>query len=1068
MLFQIFLLSTFTWSVGMQTAHAGETEDRQVDRAALDTQARAITKLKQLLGRSRGTEQEAAILLRLAESQHEAAAVEFRLQQGLARSQKKNLNDLVVTLDRLISRFGDFDRLDQALFFRAQAFDELEKKDRANADYSRLVQTFPQSLWAIQSHMALADMAIDAGDHAKAIAHLKEVEKFPEDHHYPFALYKLAWGHYNLKLFTVALSYLERNVRFYDARVVVAPNGERHFGPSDEAIRETSLLDSALFFVEALEAKTPDHSVSDAYDAFKKLEKGPLLGKMLVRFAKLLRSHRHEAELLAFSQQMAKKEAERPETLEILLTVLEHQFNQHRFQEIAVTSRDLVELCQGNLEKFKKTESYAVVTRTLGETAERLQAMTVKNKKADEVGTLNRTLNEMYGSLIAILEVGDSRIPKIHYNLAEAQFELGRFKESTSHYRWVIEKASSKDRKALPDVEVKAIASRYEELREQGSIPKEIKAWNLADDVILPLEGPVAEWITWVDSAAGSLASKPATSPAASNDAFDTFAFEAVRTLYSQKRIVNALKRMTTTTANQPKSKFATAAATLVIDTYVVTQDWAKIVAYSEGLLKADAWKSSPFAATLRKSAADAFFKTVEFAYQAKKTDEVLKLSRELERRYPESARTADALFLAAQSAQAAQNRELATELFGRVMTRAQSTDPITRRTAVLARAQLMESSLDFEAALADYEAYLKLDTQAPVGIQKKRIQLSWVLGKSLPECAVPVTDQTSDEIRSECRKRDLLARLLKAQKEKIDTTTEEGDEEADVDPDAKDRVKDALADSKETKAVSALLELRSYRKMAFRSRLVLVRAIAQNWEFLDPLSQIQALPLMNRLLPEVFAYNRGKLSKLVPLKKPSPQAIARRMEWIREFELTAAKVSTLPWTALRASYLAEMGKIYAEFVATLRELPLPQDLPEAEVRDYQKALAEIVDPFTAKAAELTKRAAELDGFKKMGSQGNEINEDTLVDRFDDLRWLDPSRAKKAGSLQKLWLGSWQKGEWARVAFLTEELARATQISTSSQRGLRALLLARLGADAEARIEFEQATAKVLSQGGAK
>ena len=244
----------------------------------------------------------------------------------------------------------------------------------------------------------------------------------------------------------------------------------------------------------------------------------------------------------------------------------------------------------------------------------------------------------------------------------------------------------------------------------------------------------------------------------------------------------------------------------------------------------------------------------------------------------------------------------------------------------------------------------------------------------------------------------------------------------------------------------------------------MLIRAVAQNWEFLDPLSQIQALPLMNRLLPEVFSYGRGKLAHLVPLKKASPQAIARRMEWIREFELTAAKVSGLPWTALRASYLAEMGKIYGEFVATLRELPLPQDLPENEVREYQKALAEIVDPFTAKSAELTKRATELAAFQK----GSDVNEEILMRHFDDLRWLDPSRAKKAGALQKLWLSSWIKGEWARVAFLTDELARSTQISASSQRGLRALLLAKVGADAEARAEFEQATAKLLSQGGAK
>ena len=46
---------------------------------------------------------------------------------------------------------------------------------------------------------AQGDFAMDENNHALAVSYFEPVEKFPEDPHYPFALYRLAWSHYNLK-----------------------------------------------------------------------------------------------------------------------------------------------------------------------------------------------------------------------------------------------------------------------------------------------------------------------------------------------------------------------------------------------------------------------------------------------------------------------------------------------------------------------------------------------------------------------------------------------------------------------------------------------------------------------------------------------------------------------------------------------------------------------------------------------------------------------------------------------------------------------------------------------------
>ena len=178
-------------SVKGRSAEGSEAWDRDVDQVALQAQDAAAHKLLKLIKKYANTRGESALLMRLSEVYDESSSIEFRIEYARSHRTKTPvalgkyhsiLKSEVDTLSRLISVYPQFFSLDQSLFMRGKAYEELEDKVRAKADYLALVQGFPRSSRVTSAYMALAEMAITANQHQEAISYLKEVERSPEAH----------------------------------------------------------------------------------------------------------------------------------------------------------------------------------------------------------------------------------------------------------------------------------------------------------------------------------------------------------------------------------------------------------------------------------------------------------------------------------------------------------------------------------------------------------------------------------------------------------------------------------------------------------------------------------------------------------------------------------------------------------------------------------------------------------------------------------------------------------------------------------------------------------------------
>ena len=1069
--------------VTMQKA-ANEQYERDVDQVALYSQENAIAKLTILLKKYRGTSQEPVLLSKLADLQQQRSSIIFRISHGISHHSKKGLdlarytrsmNETISTLNALIGKYPNFDEISHAYFMRGKSYEEIKNVERATKDFLHLVKEFPDSEDAIGAYMSLADFAIEAQDHPRAITYLKEVEKHPEDTHYPFALYRLAWSYYNLKNIPTTLSYAERHIAYYNAKK--EKTEAQDLDTSDQALKENTLLDLTVFYFEGYEEKLAQYQLPEALPYFKKIESGPVLGRMIQRFAKLLRSHSHEADLIAWKDRVLLTESERPESLDVLLTVYEFQQNKRAFSQLVETAQDMIKL-YGNHPKY---ESFGHAQKMLLETAEGLQQIIVKNKGASEVHGLSTTLASIYDSFTKMVDESDIRIPRVHYNLAETLFTIKDYPEATLNYRWVVDHGNWKNTKDIKDASLKAIAARYEVLLQKGMIPKDIVAKSLAKNSTAKADPLLGEWISWLDAHVKH-----------NSEGTENFLFEANRALYAQDHIVEAVDRLHTFARKFPKSTYAIPAASLVLDTSIATADWEKTHELATDYMEVNDWKKSDFSKRLFAVAADSFYKQVEGKHRLKDYGGTLKLADRFIKNYGKSERLGDCLSLAGNAALLTGDKPRAQEYFSKVI----SDGKISENTgnALLARATLSEEKYNFQAAASDYRVYLGLptallktnETQLDL-LRRKTLMLTWLSGDMSDLHVLLETKSVCNEkLGEECDKFGALAALENGPGSMSEKTID----------DAFEKARKTVGD---TRTLFATIALEGAKGLAFRDRLLMVRFAAEGWSELDPIVKFTLIPYLTVSIPHVFELNRMQMGEVAPLRADA-KYITHRVDMIHEMENAAAKVVKLPWSRIRAEVVSETAALYMDLSRGLSAIPAPKNLSTSDLTAYEDTIRKLTVPFEEKGQDMRGKAFEIaskfsiesESFAKISDpyfaenpsvakslktkadqtiHPKELDLNLLVELDPIGSWKAIKSAKNtdygddsAKLLKVQWLRALNQKHWSQVAFFMQEAHNRALIQPGALGVVKAISLARVGARGEALNELDEARRDLLPE----
>lgn len=1087
-------------------AFGNEQHERDVDEAALAAQDKAIARLNQLLKKYRGTSQEPVLLSKLADFQQQNAAILFRLSHGRASHNlaryHQGMKAAIATFSQLIARYPRFEEVHRAYYGRGKGYEETGDQARATQDYLHLVQHFPEVDEAASAFMALAEYAIQAGDHAKAIQYLTQVEKRQDSPHYPFALYKLAWAHYNLKNIATALNYAERQISFYNSRL---PSGDRKQSDdgavsSDTALRENTLLDISVFYFEGYEQKGSQFTLDNAMAYFKSIDNGPSLGRMLSRFAKLLRSHGHDSDLITWKDQVLATQFDRPETLDVVLLATEYQLNKRRYPQLVESVQDIVRLHQ----KHAGYEGFAAAQKLVIEAAETLQASMLKHKTADDVKSYSQTLATLYDSFTKIVPESDPRIPRVHFNLAETLFAIQDFPGATVHYRWVVDHVKPRDLKAnmaasrrknaltnapveegdLLDASLRAVASRYEVLRRKQLIPTDLKPRAIEKGSPNSLDPLVAEWVGWLDEHVKQ----------SDRDA-SQFIFEASRALYARGHVSAALDRLMAFVKKYPKSPLAPGAAGLVLDTWIATQDWVRTYELATEFRRLPAFSTGDFSNKLGTIAADAFYKRVEVAHKQADYSTTLSLADDFVKLFPTNRKVSDALALAGGAALASNEKGRALGYFGRLIEAAKANPKDVGGqnlgAALLARGQLSEDRYRFAAAARDYRTFLslpagsfKMDGSKADDLRRKTLILSW-LAPDPAELRLSLDSPAlcTSSTESECARLRVLALLNDADRARTPEVTAEAF--------ANSRKNDF---DKQTRALWAVVALEGARNLTFRDRHVALRNAAAGWEELEPLARFTVLPRLTNSIPLAFSLNRAALKDVAPLRADE-RYITRRVEVVRELENAAAAVMKLPWARIRAETLNEVAGAYIDFAHGILTLQPPKGLSAEETAAYADTMRKITLPFEEKGQEMRAKAFEIasrnaieeDSFKRISepffaenpSQAKRLKPAAQIDApaslgVDTLAALDPSgdwgkvgRAVTRApasididdpvvNVKALWYAALRARQWAQVAFFMQEAHEKALVSAGVFSAVKAVSLAGAGARGEALAELEE------------
>ena len=322
---------------------------------------------------------------------------------------KEALKNALATYIKIEKTWPDFKDLDGVTFNHGLACLQDGQINCAKERMMNLLRAFPQSKFASDANLTLAEIQYDSHDFAGA---LKYYAKVPEGRTYSYAQYKSAWSNYNLKDTSKAIRLMKSVVR-------VPRNGETNL--TTEALR-----DLALF----LESDSQPHK----YLLFFKEVCGSVCGSQeisetLITLGNLLSSHDKLKELESLASELSVQSSYRSTRVKLVLILaanLDKQPLKHNLHERVVSSlKEGFTLCHDKPSTDTKLEPQAESCLELVNLTKDLA------KKWTEENKFPRWTLQALDILIKYESTPDEHL---HQARAELLFQLNEFKNAEVEY----------------------------------------------------------------------------------------------------------------------------------------------------------------------------------------------------------------------------------------------------------------------------------------------------------------------------------------------------------------------------------------------------------------------------------------------------------------------------------------------------------------------------------------------------------------------------------------------------------------------------------------------------------
>ncbi len=1005
-----------------------ERMDRVVDEAAVSSRETAIVNIKRILRMKRGTKEEAGLLWRLAEMEWRSSKNHFRVgvsRGGKAESNKRYddlLHAVVDHTSELLQRFPKFKEIRNVLLLRGKAYEELKQKNLALKDYLVYIDRYAHEPQTVSVRLMAADVMAEFNQHKEILAILRPVDLTKShDGLVGHVVERQALAYFYTEAYAEALKKAEWMLR-YDRSKNLHLEKVSHY---DEVIAMV-----ALFYGTAFEKRLAGYSLEHALEYFHKLEKGQAHSKLSHEFVIVMRSKEMQAEVIEWKDLHLKRIPDNYATLMALVDAYDAIINWKMYPKFSAIEKDFDKFFDQNpafIARAQNEEYFKKFKKNLLDFADKIYS-TLPKKDASVAD--HQVISEPYLTALnaysRIADAKDEVKAKVRFRIGE--FYVGMrdwdkaqraFTEVYLAKNFIVTDPSLRD-----SARIKAMTARYDYFKDQGIIPKSLKALPLSASANKkPLPQDVYEWIKWVDEvAAGQNTTTPKAVAAVNKDpkaapvveanpkeTMDKLLFEANRLFYSYGDIDTAYKRMLQYVGTRPDSKLTPPTCALIMDTLIESEAWVATRTLSMKFLTMPNVAVGEFKTKLQVLEQDSHYKIIQNFYKTKDYPKVVQFGEEHLKLYPQTKRKVDIIAMLGKASIETQNQEASLAYMNQVIELSPNHD--SAGAAYFVRAQDHEKAFRFKQAFDDYYKIYRLPAdkrglgEKDLGNLKKKLFILGLtsddqgilklLGQAPEFCGV---DKPDPDLRVECD-RFVATQLLKKEDRRTPwQLVEAGDK--------------ATASARSAWYAAALMKGGPLPNSVIKR---VIEDLQKSMDKLDPMTQMEVLSSLNVSVPAIFekkvetVESLSKIDKRIDYLKNS---LEKRVREVTGLENLAAAMILLPSPEVRVNVLGRLSQAFLKVAEEIRAIPVPKGFQAEEAEVFKQAMAQLIVPLTQKYEQIGQQSWEIS--KKFGLKTFWVDALTLEQTGHEFEGLNIQWNERQALLESL-PEDFKKTPWAHA-----------------------------------------------------
>lgn len=500
--------------------------------------------------------------------------------------------------EQILRNYPQYQRADEAIYYMASALQDTGNRKEAVKQYAKLVKMYPDSQYVPDAFVQIGEYYFDENNAYQALTAYQKAASFQNSDKYPFALYKLAWCYFNVGEYAKSIETMKGVVSYSMTA------GEESAAGRKLQLQDEALKDLVRFFADAGE-------MDEAYAYFNKLGKRDLIASMLKRLATMyFEQGKFDQSIETYRRLMAenpaasenpgyqaeiikayKKTGQREKTLEEINRMLKTYGRDSAWARSNASNQDAVreagDLIERNLRQVA-VDYHTDAKRYTGEMAQRTWELAEN--------AYNVYLSEFPQSVHAY---------EVRYAFAELLYKREKFDQAYTQYMTVVKiDPQGKHSRFCAESAIFA-AEKMVKAEGGGNISTTKVDANVAAQ---PLTG-------WEQNLVDSCAQYATLYP--EDTKVRNVIYKSAYLLYNKFRFEEAADQFKRVIAMDPGSREAEQGANLILDSFVVREDWRNLKSNAKFYYDQQGLGSPKFKQEVYNIYERASFKLIEVDYQA-------------------------------------------------------------------------------------------------------------------------------------------------------------------------------------------------------------------------------------------------------------------------------------------------------------------------------------------------------------------------------------------------------------------------------------------------------------------